>query len=208
MASPAPEVERMPTEDPTVRPTVSPRPRRRIPPFVVVGVVGVVVIAVLVGREVASIREGERETDRQMAELERQEAEEEGAFPWDLDGSGESTLVRLAEVQRQGPDTVGRYHLDVGATRWALDLPAADADEAAWAAWDEASRPRWTALALSLRELGDGGASVRGEIFAPWRDAPDAAPERLLLRLLPILAAAGILEVDVEHAPPALVDDE
>ena len=181
-------------------------PLRRIPPFVLVGVLGVIVIVALVVREVASIREGARESDRLLAELERQETEEEGAFSGDVAWPGGEAVVRLAEVQRQGPETAGRYHLDVGTTRWALDLPPAAVDDAVWAGWEESSGPRWTALAQSLRELAMDGASVRAEIFAPWQDAQEAVPERLLLRLLPILAAAGILDLDVEHAPPALLD--
>ena len=116
--------------------------------------------------------------------------------------------MRLAEVQRQGPGTDGRYHLDVGATRWALDLPAADADEAAWARGRRRAGRGGRRWREALRELVDGGASVRARSSRRGRTAPDAVPERLLLRLLPILAAAGIVDVDVEHAPPDLVDDE
>ena len=38
--------------------------------------------------------------------------------------------------------------------------------------------------------------------------AHDALPERLLLRLLSVLGAAGIVEIDLEHAPPSLLEDE
>lgn len=178
---------------------------RRVAPYLIVGAIGVLVIGVLVAREVASIRAGEAELDREIAEFERQEAEAErtGAT-----SPADEVFVRLEEVQRQGPGTWGRYNLDVGTSRWALELPPTDADEAAWAAWEETARPRWTRLAMELSVLGQGSATVRAEIFAPWQDAPEDVPERLLLRLLPILAAAGILQVDVEHAPPALLEDE
>jgi len=183
----------------------APSPRRRIPPFVLIGAAGVIVIAVLVVREVASIRAGERELDRKIAELDAAPYEDDGTYRWEVDW--DEAVVRLTEVQRQGPGTEGRYHLDVGSARWALDLPPTDADASAWATWEASSRPRWAALATSLRELAAGGADVRAELFAPWQDEPDAVPERLLLQLLPILAAAGVVDVDLEHAPPALLDD-
>lgn len=210
MGRPGPEVPSMPHADEPTAPSpdanASTKPRRRIPPFVLVGVLGVIVIGALVWREVAAIRAAERETDRQMAELDREEAEE-GAYHWDVEWPGDEVVVRLTEVQRQGPETGGRYHLDVGPTRWALDVPPVDADEETWARWEETTQPSWTALALALRELAEEGrAAVRAEIFSPWRDAQDDVPQRLLLRLLPILAAAGILDLDVVHAPPALLD--
>ena len=180
-------------------------PPRRLSPFVVVGALGVLVIGVLVWREVASIRASERELDRKMAALDR--AEEEGAYGGEVVG-GADVPVRLTEVQRQGPGTGGRYQLDVGIDRWALEVPPQDADEATWRAWEAQSAKRWTALAASLQALTGEGARVRAEIFAPWRDAPDAMPTRLLQRLMAVFAAAGVLDVDVDNAPAVLPDDE
>lgn len=180
------------------------RPRRRIPPFVLVGVLGIVGIAVLVVREVSSIRHGMRDTDRRMAELDRQEAAADAARGDRVQRQGGEVLVRLTEVLRQGPDTPGRYHLDVGPIRWALEVPPAGADDLAWESWEASSRPRWEALAVSLQELVAGGTAVRAVLFAPWQDEPEAAPRRLLLRLLPLLAAAGVLDLDLEHVPSSL----
>lgn len=196
----------MPTPDESAAPSSRRRISRLVLLGILLGALGVVLIGVLVVREVASIRESEREVERLLAELDR-EADAGGPYPWNVDGEEDDpgvVDVRLAEVQRQGPGIEGRYTLDVGKFRWALDLPATDADEATWAAWEEESRPRWAALARALRGLADSGVRVRAEIFAPWKSEPEALPERLVLRLLPILAASGILDVDVdvEEAPP------